>query len=255
MKRKSPSFDTAENDTEDPKERKHVQQRPALYRQTPNHLGRAFSDIMMGDTGSDVSRSSRHIYETIVRNEETARETLLDIAKEAITYIPRATSLEPESKITICYRGTCTELNGICTFGRLRILCDISVDQKRTDVSRLHCVMIHHGNRLYFIDVGSLQGFTIQRVSINGKITTHVQNSICIPSDETVIISCGSETFTVNPKKCVVCMDRARSVVFHPCMHFTACDRCNIQLQFCPVCRTEKVSTLSNVCRLETHCV
>ena len=37
--------------------------------------------------------------------------------------------------------------------------------------------------------------------------------------------------------RCVVCLDRVRSVVFLPCFHLVSCDVCQYGVLTCPVCR------------------
>lgn len=38
---------------------------------------------------------------------------------------------------------------------------------------------------------------------------------------------------------CIFCCTRARSRLFHPCMHVCACDECALKLDSCPVCKKE----------------
>jgi len=38
-------------------------------------------------------------------------------------------------------------------------------------------------------------------------------------------------------RTCVVCLDREREVVLHPCRHYCLCIECSVRLRECPICR------------------
>eukprot|EP01062_Namystynia_karyoxenos_P032617 TRINITY_DN24048_c0_g2_i5.p1 TRINITY_DN24048_c0_g2~~TRINITY_DN24048_c0_g2_i5.p1 ORF type:complete len:279 (+),score=47.88 TRINITY_DN24048_c0_g2_i5:811-1647(+) len=55
--------------------------------------------------------------------------------------------------------------------------------------------------------------------------------------DETAVLDLGTERVTINPLKCVVCMDRPRGAAF-ACGHFVCCTECAPLVDGrCPVCR------------------
>jgi hypothetical protein len=41
-----------------------------------------------------------------------------------------------------------------------------------------------------------------------------------------------------NTRNCTICMDKESDVVFLPCCHLCACERCSDAVHSCPVCRT-----------------
>jgi hypothetical protein len=216
-------------------------------------LGHILSVIMTTqETDQGFDKTSREIYEEIMRDKNTARQKLFQLAREAITHIPTTdsrSSVRPPD-VMVHYNGDSFTLHNISAFGRAPHICDIVSDSKKVDVSRLHCIMILHEDLLYLVDVGSLNGFHIHRLTEDGKETISVapiQRAVCIPRQETVLVSCSSERFTINPKKCIVCLDSPRSVVFLPCQHFTTCSTCDERLDTCPVCRAEKLDTKRHV--------
>jgi len=100
-----------------------------------------------------------------------------------------------------------------------------------------------------------VDGWSFHGTSIVGRASSHLglecsvpkhRAPLFIPANESVTVSLGPyATFTINPKRCVVCMDNARDVRFS-CKHCVACNECAAKLQECPVCR-KVISTASSV--------
>jgi hypothetical protein len=38
---------------------------------------------------------------------------------------------------------------------------------------------------------------------------------------------------------CVVCFEQKKNIVFIPCKHCTCCEQCSVQIDSCPMCRTD----------------
>jgi hypothetical protein len=46
-----------------------------------------------------------------------------------------------------------------------------------------------------------------------------------------------------NNNKCVICMDLTEQIMLRPCKHVCVCENCNADLEICPVCKTQIIST------------
>ena len=49
---------------------------------------------------------------------------------------------------------------------------------------------------------------------------------------------------TAEKSLCTICMDDSRNQVFLPCKHCITCERCSIQCENCPICRTNIVQRM-----------
>jgi hypothetical protein len=90
------------------------------------------------------------------------------------------------------------------------------------------------------IDPGSMLGLKYDSGSATGLPSS-------LPNDRNLIVFSPAETvsfmvpgiaskYIFNPKKCVVCLDRHRSIKL-VCGHFVLCNECSIRIERCPVCR------------------
>ena len=74
--------------------------------------------------------------------------------------------------------------------------------------------------------------------------------------DETFVLRFGgSETskLIVNPKECIICMDRPREHRFSSCNHCVVCSSCSSELQMCQLCLSQIIGR-ENVMQQDTLC-
>jgi len=45
-------------------------------------------------------------------------------------------------------------------------------------------------------------------------------------------------------RACVICLDRAKNIIFLPCAHLAACVECSVSLASCPICRAPVEATI-----------
>eukprot|EP00931_Biecheleriopsis_adriatica_P113851 TRINITY_DN89091_c0_g1_i1.p1 TRINITY_DN89091_c0_g1~~TRINITY_DN89091_c0_g1_i1.p1 ORF type:complete len:474 (-),score=79.33 TRINITY_DN89091_c0_g1_i1:38-1438(-) len=130
--------------------------------------------------------------------------------------------------------------------GRLDF-CDVQIPERHSDVSRIQCWIFNLPGAMMVVDGWSLAGtFLVDRESSGGDFPAsrpHARRVFLVPHGEAVMLRLGrSCSVTLNPKLCIVCCERPRSVRL-TCGHQAFCGRCmSIQersggLAECPLCR------------------
>jgi hypothetical protein len=120
-------------------------------------------------------------------------------------------------------------------------------------LSRVHAIILHVGDSVVVCDVGSLYGFRICERSGAQAIAQQEDESapgrrkpLIVGLEETAMLQLGpaiaKNHVVINPKKCVVCMDKEREGTFG-CGHFACCRTCAARLghisggfPLCPLC-------------------
>ena len=119
--------------------------------------------------------------------------------------------------------------------------CDVHFDAN--NFSRLHALVypLPETRQLLLVDVGSFHGIvTRRRQRADEGLPQSVANAraaLLFGIDERVVLSLGSRTLALNPKRCLVCLEAARSRLFEACRHFVVCAACYAALRACPLCR------------------
>lgn len=136
----------------------------------------------------------------------------------------------------------------VFSVGRLDI-CDVTVPRSNgEDVSRIHCWIFNLSGGIVVVDGWSLAGTSLVDREGNDKdypkSLPHQRQAFIIPHGEAATLLIGrSMKVTLNPKLCVVCLERPRSVRLE-CGHQAFCLDCMRQqsdhvrcIRACPLCR------------------
>ena len=122
--------------------------------------------------------------------------------------------------------------------------CDIVLRSSNdTNVSRIHIIIIPIPNEKKYalIDVGSFYGIKIVKKGDTVVDESSLPNSrrvLFVSFDEFAVVQTGSDFIVINPKECVICMEKPRGVMLH-CGHNVVCPECSRQIAQCPVCRAQ----------------
>jgi hypothetical protein len=155
-------------------------------------------------------------------------------------------NVEPTYPTVLCGEKAYT-INNPKVLGR-HILCHIRLTRDDIDrtVSRAHCILIPFGNEIYIIDPGSCNGIGMETVGADEQVEKDHTNPsgklrdsrkvLRIPIRTCAKLTLGDVDILINPKKCAICLEHPRTMVFS-CGHFIACKKCMPQLLTCPVCR------------------
>lgn len=142
----------------------------------------------------------------------------------------------------------------VFSVGRLD-LCDVTVpaSTKANDVSRIHCWIFNLSGGIVVVDGWSLAGTSLIDREGNDKeypkSLPNERQAFIIPHGEAATLLIGkSVKVTLNPKLCVVCLERPRSVRLE-CGHQAFCLDCMLQhldhvpcIRACPLCRAPVLS-------------
>eukprot|EP00755_Sulcionema_specki_P033438 Sspe_Gene.2275::Locus_753_Transcript_1_1_Confidence_1.000_Length_1446::g.2275::m.2275 len=173
----------------------------------------------------------------------TWKEELLEVAHiiAATNHIAACSgpAVGPDWGITVRHSGSTSVFSKkAITIGRLERN-DVVLPESSQTCSRLHAVIfaIPEKRRLVVCDVGSCAG-VLQIARGKKKERTKMKAPFFdYEWGEPFILKLGEETLVVNPKQCVVCLDRPREVLF-ACGHYACCTACSIQVRgTCPLCR------------------
>jgi hypothetical protein len=130
--------------------------------------------------------------------------------------------------------------------------CDISLASlNERSVSRLHAIIFifREYGKVLLVDVGSLTGIEMCARSTDTPLVSSLpenRNVIVLALDEFASFQMGSVHFVVNPKDCLCCFSKMRSVRFvcgeingikNGCEHYVLCDDCVLKISKCPLCR------------------
>jgi hypothetical protein len=147
------------------------------------------------------------------------------------------------TKFTVAHHGLLYEfdsdVNKFIMIGR-KHGCDIEFNEGPGS-SRLHALLMPLPQLgIYLVvDMGGLFGIITEKRSNSNVCTCSVpklRNVIVLDWNEISVLKLGSERIAINPKECVICFERPRTMTFN-CGHHTTCDYCTIQVHECPVCR------------------
>lgn len=166
-------------------------------------------------------------------------------------------SVKPEkpAPTKISYNGKVYEFTpdvNVFLIGR-KIGCHIQFPPNtKSPLSRLSAILFNLpkcGVRI-LVDVGSCNGFVVKaRGDVNQRPislpSSHAfaPKVIAFSSGESVQIQFVGDLptsfLTIEPKICLVCINRARQVKFEPCKHFVTCETCSKLVKGkCPLCRS-----------------
>lgn len=160
--------------------------------------------------------------------------------QELAKTLPRKASNQEE--ILISFRQETSSHSGPIWVGR-HSDCDVRLDLPQYSRRQFVLVPFREFGILALIALG---GHAVTEViqRSNGKTdapcaTASRSNSVLVfDLDELVELRLSStESMLINPKLCVVCLERARNVQLD-CQHFVACSMCTAKLTECPLCRS-----------------
>lgn len=110
-------------------------------------------------------------------------------------------------------------------------------------VSRVHAILVtcqQLGLRL-LLDIGCVNGIAIvarEAEASDVKSSAKRRAMFAFGLDESAVIALTPTTQVVlQPRTCVVCLDKPRATTFSACGHFVACRECALKLTHCPLCR------------------
>jgi hypothetical protein len=140
------------------------------------------------------------------------------------------------------------EHNQVITIGKKKG-CDITLPSAFPGLSRLNLLLyIFPTQRLLLVvDMGSLYGIHTKYRSDTMQILEHSEpndrNILRFSIDEQIILIIGDPNvnpceIVINGKSCIVCFENPRQVLFESCKHYAVCSECNLELQTCPICKT-----------------
>lgn len=172
-----------------------------------------------------------------IMSRETWHNEILEVAKRIageISIIDR--------RLIVSVDGTLQELKLPFFTGRRSINVDFLRLAEEYDVesgvSRCHAwFFINSVGNIIVVDPGSLNGIiTIYRSSDRKKYSSsyHERRILEFSIDETFVLQLGHKTLKINPRECIICLERPRSLRFN-CGHFCTCDGCYVSK--CPICR------------------
>lgn len=192
----------------------------------------------------------RKAYLAIIER-ETWRKEFKDVARQlaqAASQIHQDDSPGEESEVshpsatmTFCLEQQVVEIKNrlVILVGR-QPRCDLRTQSSQT--SRVHAIvfLLPATRSFLVVDVGGRTGIytkarsssTLPRV----HSLPHQRNVLVFEEGETAVLKIANVDLTINPKDCVICLDRKRQVVFS-CRHFVACHICSEHLTRCPICR------------------
>lgn len=118
--------------------------------------------------------------------------------------------------------------------------CDVVVSVPEECVSRMHLWVFNLGGGIVVVDGWSLLGTTVAKQDADdpepAKSVPGSRRAFVVPHGEATVLQLGHCRILLNPKICVVCMDRPRGVVL-ACGHSALCSRCHEVTSECPLCR------------------
>lgn len=204
----------------------------------------------------------KHIPIKLFPNAEEAakvRESYLELIKSGVaSFIPVAQNITaelgiellPHREITISYKddrglavvNVVESKDDLVTIGRER--CSVHIEEYPIEgqctTSRVHLLIFYVPGYWLIVDVASISGFKIiNRGKEDAPLTESKSDDrqiAVIGDDEPAIIAVGKFQLYINPKQCVVCLDKPRSVTFS-CRHNICCGKCARHLRDCPICR------------------
>lgn len=136
--------------------------------------------------------------------------------------------------------------------------CDLVLTEFPHDrnCSRLHCVFypLRSLNSILIVDVGSASGiYTLKRSNKHKDLVsstpTH-RRVLLFDWNEFAIVQLGDRKLILNPRDCVVCMERGREVTLKECQHCCCCSSCLVNLSECPICRV----AINEAASSDIHC-
>lgn len=122
------------------------------------------------------------------------------------------------------------------------------IKQNDRTVSRMNCWIFNFASAIVIVDGWSVMGTSlVDREATAQEYPASVPNArraFVVPHDEAATLRLGPNTeVTLNPKLCIVCLDRPRSVRLQ-CGHQAFCSTCagqcggrSLHLTECPICR------------------
>ena len=134
----------------------------------------------------------------------------------------------------------------VVTIGRMEG-CDVKISQfDQFNLSRLHLLVfpLKQQKRFLVVDVGSAKGYETKHRSVAQggvyrlKSQPFGRQNMLTEKEEIVVLKMLDSTLVVNPKRCVVCEDRPRHVIFSLCNHYVCCVECSRRMKECPICRS-----------------
>lgn len=159
-------------------------------------------------------------------------------------YLSHTLSLDvnSEEKVSFATKGQYFEYNNedVILVGRYNG-CSIMLPTNDLSTSRLHAMIFIFPRKgeIIVADVGSYSGIKTISRSSNKKLESSVPSKrqfLVFDMDEHVILQLGNVKFAINPKTCVICLDRHREHTFD-CGHHVTCSICSNVIRTCPICR------------------
>lgn len=142
-----------------------------------------------------------------------------------------------ENELKIGYNDQIHDFSNISviSIGRYTA-CDVVLKEDNT--SRIHCLIFCIGDQLAVVDVGSAAGIvTIMRSSNEfcDKSLPGNRKILTFNINESVTLSLDNVKITINPRECIICMNKQRKITFN-CGHYLTCYECSLKLTKCPTC-------------------
>jgi hypothetical protein len=213
------------------------------------HIHTSMASCVMPAEGEE---EMRQLYlQMIVDSPEAILEELALPLKEALTAsdtCSKSLLTGPRRDVVVAVnQEVATISKEAFSIGRMHS-CDVLLDVLNTSVSRIQCWIFNFPGAIVVVDGWSLSGTAlVNRETPGGEPLAslpHSRRAFMIPHSEAVTLQFGIHTeVTLNPKLCVVCLDRPRSVRL-ACGHQAFCLACAGQeseylLTSCPICRAD----------------
>lgn len=141
--------------------------------------------------------------------------------------------------VTVAAGGVAVDIDKEAfSIGRYAI-CDVSLPGC-LDISRMQLWVFNLPGGIVVVDGWSLAGSAVlareQAVEELASSEPGARRALVVPHDEAVILRLGGQAVSLNPKPCVVCLDRPRAVQLG-CGHRALCGRCAAVARECPLCK------------------
>ena len=121
--------------------------------------------------------------------------------------------------------------------------CDIEANSKL--VSRLHTLIYFFPefNKLILVDVGSQMGIRTRKRENKKEILDRsvlgARKILQFPLNESIVLELGDAKLHLMAKSCIICTNAPRTKIYS-CGHYCVCEKCDLRIQLCPICRSQK---------------
>jgi len=178
------------------------------------------------------------------------KEEFEKVADKVITDLTQTLNTidNPETTITMaCNKQLFEFTDKKCILLGTKEGCDVQLSSN-LGCSRLHAILFPLPKFGIFtlVDLGSVNGLKTNKRSIGANLVNSLpkeRNLLSFTWNEIAILNFGNQVLAINPKTCIICMDKPRDQKFS-CGHYSTCSDCTKLINKCPLCKTPKLGLI-----------